>query len=82
MPAGRHGWNELSNVLLIHERQVQAFVDEGFVASDGLYADFTRDRQHQPATVAIKGRLTGVHDLFLDTEMRLDVMGPHVGQAR
>jgi hypothetical protein len=74
VPADRHGWNELSNYLLIHERQVQAFADEGFVLSDGLHAVITRDRQKRPAAVAIKGRLTCAHDLFLDIEMHLDIM--------
>lgn len=70
----RFHWNELSNYLLIHERQVQACVDEGFVVSDELHAVITRDRQKRSATVALKGRLTCVHDVFLDTEVRLEVM--------
>ena len=70
----RFHWNELSNYLLIHERQVQACVDEGFVVSDGLHAVITRDRQKRSATIALKGRLTCVHDVFLDTEVRLEVM--------
>lgn len=74
MPASRHDWNELGNYLLIHERRVQAFVDEEFVLSDGLTVHIIRNRQKRPAAVTIKGRLICAHSLFVDTEQDLDIM--------
>jgi hypothetical protein len=73
-PADQHGWNEYGNYLLIHERHIQAFMDEGFVLSDGLNVIIARDRQRRPVAVSIEGRLTCINGLFVDIEKHLDVM--------
>jgi hypothetical protein len=79
-PADRHNCNEFGNYLLIHDHHIQAFMDEGFVLSDGSNAIVARDRQRRPAAVAIEGRLTCIHGLFVDIEKHLDVMA-HGGRA-
>lgn len=74
MPADPHDWNELGNYLLIHERRVQAFVDEGFILSNGLEESIYRDRFGHPRAVKISGRLECDHGLFLDVDKDLEVM--------
>lgn len=72
--ADRHGWNELGNYLLVHERRVQDFVDAGFFLTSSPEVDTAYDRRGLPRLVKIRGRLRCAHDLFVDVDKDLDVM--------
>lgn len=73
-PADRHGWNELGNAIIIHERRLQSFLDEGFVITHNVQVRVFHNRAHAPVAVKIAGRILCVHHLFLDVETDLDVM--------